>query len=110
MQLGHVNQAELQPNPPHPDFEQIPFRTFQDETSIIIACSAIVKFMMSETSALLEAYEHLPAEEKRTFTEEVLRRAPLFDSGPLEDSEISNASACLFASLGDGYDADPAAR
>jgi hypothetical protein len=30
--------------------------------------------MSNETQVLLEAFEHLPAEEKRTFTQEVLRR------------------------------------
>ena len=65
---------------------------------------------MRETSALLDAFEHLPPEEKRTFTKEVLRRAQPFDSGPLEDEEISTASAGLFKSLDDGEDAHPAAR
>jgi hypothetical protein len=64
--------------------------------------------MSRETAALLEAFEHLPAEEKRTFTEEVLRRALPFDSGPLEDAEIGAASAGLFTLL-DGEDAGPAA-
>ena len=31
--------------------------------------------MSSDTQALLEAFEHLPVEEKRAFTEEVLRRS-----------------------------------
>jgi hypothetical protein len=51
----------------------------------------------------------LPAEEKRSFTEEVLRRALPSDSGPLEDAEIRAASTVLFKSL-DEDDADPAAR
>jgi hypothetical protein len=55
--------------------------------------------MSRDTEALLEAYEHLPAEEKRAFTEEVLRRSLPFDSGPLEDEEIGAASAALFESL-----------
>ncbi len=65
---------------------------------------------MRETTALLDAFEHLPAEEKRTFTEEVLRRALPFDSPPLEDAAIGAASAALFASLDDGEDAYPATR
>lgn len=38
--------------------------------------------MSRETQAPLEAFEHLPTEEKRAFTEEFLRRALPFDSGP----------------------------
>jgi hypothetical protein len=41
--------------------------------------------MSRETQALLEAFDDLPAEEKRAFTEEVLRRSLPFDSGPLAD-------------------------
>ena len=55
--------------------------------------------MSSETQALLEAFEHLPSEEKRAFTQEVLRRSLPFDSGPLDDEELGAASAALFASL-----------
>jgi hypothetical protein len=50
-----------------------------------------------ETSALLEAFEALPATEKRAFTEEVLRRSLPFDSGPLSD--VGTASDALFESL-----------
>jgi hypothetical protein len=55
--------------------------------------------MSRDTEALLDAFEHLPVEEKRTFTQEVLRRSLPFDSGPLEDDEIGAASAGLFESL-----------
>jgi hypothetical protein len=55
--------------------------------------------MSRETQALLEAFENLPAEEKRAFTREVLRRSLPFDSGPLEDQEIGAASAVLFESF-----------
>jgi len=65
--------------------------------------------MSRDTQALLEAFEHLPAEEKRAFTEELLRRSLPFDSGPLEDEEIGAASAALFRSL-EEKDADPEAR
>ena len=44
--------------------------------------------MRRDTQALLEAFEHLAAEEKRAFTEEVLSRSLPFDSGPLTDEEI----------------------
>lgn len=65
--------------------------------------------MSSETQALLDAFEHLPAEEKRAFTQEVLRRSLPFDSGPLEDQEIEAASVALFESF-EGEDGDPAPR
>ena len=65
--------------------------------------------MSRDTQALLEAFEQLPAEEKRAFTEEFLRRVLPFDSGPLEDEEIGAASANLFRSL-EEKDADPQAR
>jgi hypothetical protein len=55
--------------------------------------------MSRELQALLEAFDHLPAEEKRAFTEEVLRRSLPFDSGPLADEEIGNASDALWQSL-----------
>ncbi len=65
--------------------------------------------MSGETQALLEAFEQLPAKEKRLFTEEVLRRSLPFDSGPLGDEEIGAASASLFESL-EKEDADPSTR
>ena len=49
--------------------------------------------MSRDTEALLDAFEHLPVEERRAFTQEVLRRSRPFDSGPLEDEEIGAASA-----------------
>jgi len=55
--------------------------------------------MSRETQVLLEAFEHLPPEEKRAFAEEVLRRSLPLDSGPLADEEIGAASAVLFQSL-----------
>ncbi|MBZ5545727.1 MAG: hypothetical protein LAO07_18960 [Acidobacteriia bacterium] len=65
--------------------------------------------MSRETQALLEAFEHLPADEKRLFTHEVLRRSLPFDSGPLADEEIGAASAALFESL-DHEDANSTTR
>jgi hypothetical protein len=56
--------------------------------------------MTRETTALLEAFENLPADEKRALAEEILRRSLPFDSGPLEDVEMDAASASLFQSLG----------
>lgn len=65
--------------------------------------------MSRKSTALLEAYEALPTEEKRAFADEVLRRSLPFDSGPLENEEIGAASAALFESL-EEEDADPGAR
>ena len=65
--------------------------------------------MTSKTQALLEEFEHLPADEKRAFTNEVLRRSLPFDSGPLADEEIGAASSALFESL-DQEDGNPQAR
>ena len=65
--------------------------------------------MSRESQALLEAFEHLPAEEKSALAGEILRRSPPFDSGPLADEEIGAAAAALFQSL-DEENADPAAR
>lgn len=65
--------------------------------------------MSPQTQDLLDAFEQLPAEEKRAFTQEVLRRVLPFDSGALTDEEIGAASAALFDSL-DKEDAGPAAR
>jgi hypothetical protein len=54
--------------------------------------------MTRETTALLYAFEHLPTEEKRAFTEEAaLLPAVRFRS--LEDEAIGAVSAALFQSL-----------
>jgi hypothetical protein len=55
--------------------------------------------MSSLTSQLLEAFDALPAEDKRTFTAELLRRVIPFDSGPLDDEETAQAADALFAML-----------
>ena len=55
--------------------------------------------MSNRTAQLLEAFEALPDEEKRTFAYEVFRRSLPVDSGPLEDAEIAHASDALFAVL-----------
>lgn len=65
--------------------------------------------MSSQTSQLLEAFDALPAEEKRVFTAEFLRRALPFDSGPLEDEETARAADALFATL-DIEENDPGSR
>jgi len=62
-----------------------------------------------DTQALLEAFEHLAAEEKRAFTEEVLRRSLPFDSAPLWSSApVSAISIGLSSPASAHY--DPAAR
>lgn len=65
--------------------------------------------MSRESQALLEAFEHLPVEEKRALTDEILRRSLPFDSGPLPDEEIGGAAASLFEAL-DEEDVDPTPR
>jgi hypothetical protein len=65
--------------------------------------------MTANTQKLLEAFEHLPPDEKRSFTAEVLRRSLPFDSGPISNEEIGAASSALFESL-QREDADPKAR
>jgi hypothetical protein len=64
-------------------------------------------FMSRDTEAPLDAFEHLPVEERRAFTQEVLCRSLPFDSGPFKDEEIGAASAALFEALGeeDGHSA-----
>jgi hypothetical protein len=65
--------------------------------------------MSRESHALIDAFESLPAEEKRSLAAEILRRSLPFDSGPLEDDEIGAASSTLFQLL-DDEDAHPAPR
>jgi hypothetical protein len=55
--------------------------------------------MTPRTKALLEAFETLPAPERREFADEILRRSLPFDSGPLSDEEIGAASSELFELL-----------
>lgn len=65
--------------------------------------------MSTQTAQLLEAFEALPDEEKRTFTAEFLRRAIPFDSGPLDDDETAHATDELLALL-DTEENDPSSR
>ena len=55
--------------------------------------------MSKETAALLEAFEALPAGDKRAFTAELLKRTLPFDSGPLEDVEVAHTGRDLFIML-----------
>jgi hypothetical protein len=65
--------------------------------------------MSSQTSQLLDAFDALPAEEKRIFTAEFLRRAIPFDSGPLDDEETAHAADNLFSVL-DAEENDASSR
>ncbi|MBK7926991.1 MAG: hypothetical protein IPJ98_05670 [Bryobacterales bacterium] len=65
--------------------------------------------MSRQTIELLEAFDSLPAEEKRAFTAEFFRRAIPFDSGPLDDEETAHAADELFAVL-DQEEDDAATR
>ena len=47
----------------------------------------------------MEAFDALPAEEKRVFTAAFLRKTIPFDSGPLDDQETTDAADSLFATL-----------
>lgn len=55
--------------------------------------------MSRQTSQLLDAFDALPDEDKRTFAAEFFRRAIPFDSGPLNDEETAHAADSLFALL-----------
>jgi len=57
--------------------------------------------MSKRAADLLEAFENLPPGDKQAFAVEVLRRTRElpFDSGPITDEEIGEASRSLFAFL-----------
>ena len=55
--------------------------------------------MSSQTIQLVDAFDALPAEEKRIFTAEFFRCVIPFDSGPLDDEETAHAADALFALL-----------
>jgi hypothetical protein len=57
--------------------------------------------MSKQALDLLEAFDSLPADDKQTFTVEILRRTRdlPFDSGPLADEEIGEAGKALFGFL-----------
>ena len=61
--------------------------------------------MSNRTAQLLEAFEALPDDEKRSFAGEILRRSLPFDSGPLEDEEVAKAAGVLSQSLENEEDA-----
>lgn len=65
--------------------------------------------MSGLTSQLLEAFDALPAEEKRVFTAELFRCVIPFDSGPLDDAETALMADELL-DLFDREDNDTASR
>jgi len=60
---------------------------------------AYVWRMSTVTTALLAAFETLPEPEKQRFVVEVCRRAPPYDSGPLDDESVAQAGDDLAALL-----------
>lgn len=52
--------------------------------------------MTQKATSLLEAFEAPPAEEKRVFAGEILRRSLPFDSGPLRGEEMGTAASRHF--------------
>jgi putative addiction module component (TIGR02574 family) len=55
--------------------------------------------MTRQTEELLEAFDRLPEEERRIFTQEVFRRVLPFELGPLTEEEIGAASDARFKAL-----------
>jgi len=53
--------------------------------------------MSTVTTALLAAFETLPESEKQRFVIEICRRAPPYDSGPLDDDFVAQAGDDLAA-------------
>ena len=47
--------------------------------------------MSVETLSLLAQFEALPPQEKQAFANEILRRLPPYDAGPLEDNLVAAA-------------------
>jgi hypothetical protein len=54
-------------------------------------CGGICFAMSTATTALLAAFETLPEQEKQWFVNEVCRRTPPYDSGPLDDEIAARA-------------------
>lgn len=65
--------------------------------------------MSIHATALLDAFEALPPEERQEFAVEVLRRTRElpFDSGPIADEEIGEAGRALFSFLDQEENAAP---
>jgi len=57
--------------------------------------------MSEQTVHLLHAFEALPSVDKQAFAVEIMRRTRElpFDSGPITDEEIGEASKAMFALL-----------
>ena len=57
--------------------------------------------MSEQTLQLLDAFDALPSDDKRTFVVEIMRRARElpFDSGPIADEKIGEAGKAVYALL-----------
>jgi hypothetical protein len=63
----------------------------------------------TETAQLIAAFEALPTEEKQAFVQELFRRLPPVDSGPLDDEDVARAGD-EFAALLDQEEHDSKTR
>jgi len=63
--------------------------------------------MSQQSARLLDAFDALPSDDKQAFVVEILRRTRElpFDSGPIADEEIGEASKTVFALLDHEEDA-----
>lgn len=57
--------------------------------------------MSTAATALLNAFELLPENEKQQLANELFRRVPPYDSGPLDDQVTARAGDDLAAMLGE---------
>ena len=57
--------------------------------------------MSTAATALLTAFEVLPENEKQQLVNELFRRVPPYDSGPLDDRVVARAGDELAAMLGE---------
>lgn len=55
--------------------------------------------MSTASAQLIAAYESLPAQEQQVVVQELLRRLPVFDSGPLDDEQVALAGDRLAATF-----------
>ena len=55
--------------------------------------------MSSDTAHLIAEFDSLPEREKQIVAQEILRRMPPFDSGPLDDEQVALAGDHLAAMI-----------
>ncbi len=65
--------------------------------------------MSGAAEQVIAVFETLPPEEKQAVAQEILRRLPPLDSGPLDDAELALAGDELAAML-ERQENDPATR